>query len=74
MKLGDKMREAIATRDVRALAKLVDWLRFTHGFRYDDVFAFARDCWAKESSRTLTEAEWESLMMEADECETESPS
>lgn len=61
--LRDEMKRALLTRNSNRLGQLVDTLQ-TQGANYMDIVTMAQDI-----DPTLSLAEWETLMQEADECD-----
>ena len=63
MKLGDGIRRAVAERDWALMTRLVDYLRYKHGFTCECT----RQYFEKMTGQEISLPAWNEWMMQCDE-------
>lgn len=61
MKLGERLKEAVRTKDIATISKIVNMLRFKFSFNYQDLYDYALEKTGIELQ------DWESLLYEIDD-------
>lgn len=68
MKVGEAIDKAVREGDAPAAGAVVDFLWFTKGMNYDQIFALVQ-----RRNPGVTPAQWEALMYEADRAVSDAP-